>query len=379
MIEYIGNNKAKLVVSVGSRDNRKRYTKTITYKRKKDVAEAYREFEQKIKGGIECSLYVEELIDWYIDECRKYGQNETTISKAYETAKKPLIAFFKGYKASEVSSYHIGRFVSAELKKRAPKTIKNEVSLLSACYNKAVALNMLKNNPCDGVALPKVKKPDIDVLNSDDYKQYIKAISEHDCLDFKVSLELALFCGLRCSEICALTPDDCNTTFKTVDVNKSRHRIKVDGHYQDVIKDPKTASSYRVVAIPQTLADDIFNLISLHNSRPYGCEYLIQNQFGEAVTHNWFQRHLAKFIADNNLAHTTMHALRHTHASMLINNGFEVAEVSRQLGHSSVNTTMAVYTHAFERASTASRRIAEVFENETLMGHSEEKEKAQTR
>ena len=49
MIEYISKGKAKLIVSVGSGENRRRKAKTVTYTTKKELAEMHRKFEDEVR------------------------------------------------------------------------------------------------------------------------------------------------------------------------------------------------------------------------------------------------------------------------------------------------------------------------------------------
>lgn len=351
MITYIDKTHAKLTVSLGSRGNRKRYSKTVEITGKKDAQRQYLAFEQEIKGGIESTMTVEELLTWYIDNS---SVRSTTSGHAYRCASKPIISYFKGRKASEVTTYHIERFISSEAKNRSNKTIKNEVSLLSSAYKRAIRLNLLKDNPCEKAQLPKVQKAEIRTLDEEGYKAFTMALAKEQNLDFKVAVELALFCGLRMSEILALTKEDINTNFLTVSVSKSRHR---QGG-KDIVQEPKTATSYRTIAMPRFMADDI---LALYESHIFDTEYIIQNGFGEPATQNFIRKHMIRFIEENDLPDIRMHGLRHTHASMLISNGMGVAEVSKQLGHAQVSTTLNVYTHEFASANSASRKAAEMF------------------
>ena len=366
-IEYIDSHKARLIVSVGSRENRKRYTRTIQYKGKKDAERQYKEFEAEVKGGVETTMSVDELLSYYIELKKLAGARQTTIEQAYQPARHQLASYFKGRKAAQVSTYLVERYIASQVKIRSPKTIKNEISLLSASYTLAIRQGLLKENPCANATLPKIGKPEIDTLDSETYGRFVDGIRTCDNIDFRVALEFALFCGLRCSEIMALTEDDIDAERQTVSINKSRHRNSVQA--------PKSKSSYRTLALPKFMADDIKELSDKHAHAIQSSEWLIQNQFGEPITHNWLQRHLAKFLQQNALPHITMHGLRHTHASYLISHGLEVAEVSHQLGHAQQSTTLNVYSHLFDDATTASRRIAEMFENEPQMSHTSENEK----
>lgn len=70
---------------------------------------------------------------------------------------------------------------------------------------------------------------------------------------------------------------------------------------------------------------------------------------------------LSDFSQRNGLPHINPHAFRHTAASVLIATGTDVVTVSKQLGHSSVNTTESFYPHMIEEAKAqATECIADV-------------------
>lgn len=117
------NKKAKLIVNADSGSNRKRHTRTISYIKKKDAEKAWVAFEAEIAGGLETKMTVSELLEWYIDAAEISGVKATTI-KAYRSAEKPIVDFFKGERSSLVSTYRVERFIASERKKRSPKTIK---------------------------------------------------------------------------------------------------------------------------------------------------------------------------------------------------------------------------------------------------------------
>lgn len=351
-IEYIDKTHAKLVVSFGSGKNRVRRSKRITYIRKKDAEKQYLDFKRELESeiNIDSDLTVEGLLTWYIDRFEMNGGKETTV-RAYNVAKKPIVNYFKRFKAKDVSLYMVEKFISFEVNKRSPKTIKNEVSLLNSAYKQAIRRGMLANNPCEYATIPRQQKPEICVLNDKQIEEFLSALNDSP-LDFKVMCELALFCGLRKSEILGLLSDDVG---ETVTISKVRHHIKG----KDIIQSPKTKTSNRTIAVPSFILADIKALHEEHKSRATDCDYLIRNAWGEPPSSNWCDKRMSELIANSNLPHITMHGLRHTYASMLISDGVPVSEVSAQLGHASTDITLRVYTHLFTEASTASKAISE--------------------
>ena len=367
-IEYIDKTHARLVVSFGSGDNRVRRVKRITYRNKTDAKNQYDSFKEEVKKtfNTDRTLTVEDLLNWYIDRFEKNGGKETT-ARAYKASAKPIIAFFKGFKAHDINLYMIDSFIASEADIRSPKTIKNELSLLTSAYKQAIRRGMLSDNPCEYASAPRQIRPEIDVLTLDEMYQFVAAL-DHACIDFKVMCELALFCGLRKSEIYGLYSDEVTDS---VTIKRVRHHIKG----KDIIQTPKTKTSARTIAVPEFILDDIKQMQADQKSRPNECEFLIRNQWGEPPASYWCDKHIHQLIEDQDLPHITMHGLRHTYASMLIAEGFPVSEVSAQLGHASVDITLRTYTHLFTKATTASRRISETINKKWAPKWHQDKEK----
>lgn len=364
-IKYLSRTKAKLIVSTGSesKGNRKFYTRTVTITGKKDAQRQYDAFEAECSASSCDAGSVAELLEMYIDMQRIKGLKETTLT-GYESYAKRLKLAFKGIEAEELTPYQIERFIALAVKgepkkgypkKASPKTIKGYVSLLSSAYKMAIRSRMLTFNPCDAVTIPKQKKPDIVVLKKDDIQAFVDALDDVS-LDLRVCFELALFCGLRRSEIMGLMNDDVNVLWETIKVQRTRHRI----HCEDVIQDTKTERSRGIVSVPEFVMSDIVRLMEEHERDPY-----IENPFliqyaSEPMRPDYAKRKIKEFTAEHGLPDVTLHGLRHTFATMLNASGaFDIAEISAALRHSNISTTLNIYTHLFESETKSSRRIAD--------------------
>ena len=367
-IEYLDKNHAKLVVTRGSGANRERKVKRITYTSKRDAKNQYDAFVASVKFGVNDKMTVKELLDWYVDRFKENGGKETT-SAGYESAAKAISKTIGKRRASELQLRDIDAFIKKQKKTYSPKTIKNQLSLLNSSYKDAIRRGILLFNPCEYATIPRQTKPDIQILT--DIPSFITALSNTD-LDFRVMCELALFCGLRRSEILGLRYSDVSNT---VTISKVRHRV---GN-EDVISTPKTASSNRTLALPSFIQQHIEELKIEQSNRPAHSDYLIQDDFGQPVTQWWVRSHLDDLLSENNLPHVTMHGLRHTCASMLIAKGVPIADVSYFLGHSSIDITLRTYTHLFTDPTTASKHISDVMEGIVAPnGHQNKKETAGT-
>ena len=359
-IKEIGKGKAVLIVSTGSnsKKNRKQYKKTVTYKTKKELRELYLKFEAEVKGNPPTAETVEGIVSRYIEKCMMDGASQTTLY-GYRVCARRINKALGSYKASAVSTADVDRFVRQMANKYAHKSIKNTVMLLNASYRSAVRVGVVSKNPCENVELPKQIQTEKKILSADDidkFIQYDDMLTE----DTKLAFNLALFCGLRRSEILGLRESDYDG--KNLIVRHTRHRT----NGEDVVSGTKTERSRRVIALPSFLVAQLDSLIQEHHAQDY-CEsdYLILH-FGQPMNPSYLCNQIDKYTKRNNLPHVTLHGLRHTFASRLNASGeFDIAEISSALGHSNITTTLNIYTHVFNNASKASQRIAEFTERVT--------------
>lgn len=382
-IKYLSRTKAKLIVSTGSasKGNRKQWTKTVTITGKKDAERQYKAFEHECTQTMTAET-VEDLLDAYIDMQRIKGLKETTLT-GYESYAKRLKSAFNGIKAKDLTAYQIEQFIASAVKgepqkgypkKASPKTIKGYVSLLSSAYKTAVRSGLLAVNPCDSVTLPKQKKPDIVVLTKEEVPAFVAAL-DHTTPDLRVVYELALFCGLRRSEIMGLMNNDVNVLWHTIKVTRTRHRINCE----DVIQDTKTERSRRIVSVPEFVMDDIVDLMALHEKDPYINNPFLIQYASEPMRPDYAKRQIKEFTKANGLPDVTLHGLRHTFATMLNASGeFDLAEISAALGHSSIGTTINIYTHLFDEASNSARRIGDFMQKGFQKVSSENEKTAET-
>ena len=383
-IQYLSRTKAKLIVSTGSssRGNRKRFTKIVTITGKKDAEKQYRAFELECNAASYAVGTVAELVDAYIDTQRLKGIKETTLT-GYGSYAKRLKLAFKGIMAKDLTPYQIEKFIATAVKgdaksgyptKASPKTIKGYVSLLWSAYKMAIRNKMLTYNPCDAVILPKQKKPDIVVLTKEDIQKFVDALDDTS-LDLRVVYELALFCGLRRSEIMGLMNNDVNVLWRTIKITRTRHRM----YCEDIIQDTKTERSRRIVSVPEFVMYDIVRLMKEHEEDPYIDNPFLIQYAAQPMRPDYAKRQIKEFTKAHGLPDVTLHGLRHTFATMLNASGeFDIAEISAALGHSNIGTTLNIYTHLFDKQAHSARRIADFIQKGHLEDTQDKEKTAET-
>ena len=362
-IEYISDNKCRLVAYSKSDDKGKpvRTIRTVSYTSKADAKRKYRKFLDEIEDGASPAgraMRLDELMDRVLVSMEKKGLKETTL-EGYGKIRRRIEDTLGNPKVKDITPYMIDKWISELQDRYAPKTVVSTVSFLSACFRKGIRWDVATTNPCTGADLPTIEKKEKVTLEVKDIQPFFEALHKEEDKSFIVAVELALFCGLRRSEIFGLTNSSIDTKKAVIHVARTRHRLQGE----DIIQGTKTKSSDRFLSLPAFLVEDIKALQKEQKQRnkENGIEtsdYLITNGFGEPCSPANFWHKLHVFEEKNNLPFVSPHGLRHTYASMMNYFGRDLVEISNQLGHASKSITLDVYTHLFEDASHVSREIA---------------------
>jgi integrase len=138
----------------------------------------------------------------------------------------------------------------------------------------------------------------------------------------------------------ALTPSDFDFEKRTVSITKSYQRMEG----RDVITDPKTEKSNRVIKMPQFLCDEIRDYMkSLYN---IGFE---ERMF--PVTKYYLHHEMERGCKETGVKRIRIHDLRHSHISLLIDLGFSALAIADRVGHESIDITYR-YAHLFPSRQT---------------------------
>lgn len=218
-------------------------------------------------------------------------------------------------------------------------TIIASYKLLHQILEFAVTDGDLKANPCRKVWLPSRKKAPKTALT----KPQLQVLAE-ECSDYK---DLVLFLGLtglRIGEALALNCDDIDLERNLVSVNKSLS-MSESGRMLDPKGSTKTGES-RSVPLASAIRPGVEQAIA----NRAGEEPLFTGRGGGRLNYGWFRRTIfAPAVKRTGLKNVSIHSLRHTCASLLIQMGTPVTTVSHVLGHASVKMTLDVYSHFYEK------------------------------
>lgn len=148
---------------------------------------------------------------------------------------------------------------------------------------------------------------------------------------------LALGCGLRIGEACALRRSDVDAPAAQVTVAATSWEWTEGGHVEREVGSPKTSSSRRVVPMERSLADALAPHVG-------GSGYLGTGT-GSPCDKRALRKWWGRFQDALSIPRVRFHALRHTYGSMLIESGADPKTVSQLMGHADVTTTLKIYAH----------------------------------
>ncbi|MFT9056352.1 MAG: site-specific integrase [Ethanoligenens sp.] len=268
-----------------------------------------------------------------------------------------LLPYFNAKKMNEITAKDVIQWQNEMIAFRdnkgqpySPVYLKTLHNQLSAIFNHAVKFYELKSNPAAKAGnMGKEKSKEMLFWTKDEYLKFSEAMMDKPMSYY--AFEMLYWCGIREGELLALTPADFNFEKCTVSITKSYQRL----NGKDVITDPKTPKSNRMIKIPEFLRDEIKDFIG----QLYGIQ---PNARLFPVTKYYLRHEMDRGAEETGVKRIRIHDLRHSHVSLLIEMGFSAVAIADRVGHESIDITYR-YAHLFP---SKQKEIADKLEKERL-------------
>lgn len=319
-----------------------------------------------VSGG---NMTLEELFNEYI-MAKKSETRESSLDTSSRMITKHIIPLLGKYKLKKLTLPILQDWKNKINEKNFAITTRQHIyAELRALLNYAVKLEYITNNPV--IKLGNFKSTLEQTKEMDYYtpEEFIKFISAaRTCAEsaqangnyfewnYYIFFEIAFYTGMRKGEIHALRW--CDIDENIINVSRSITQ-KLKG--EDRITPPKNKSSIRTLQIPEPLKE----VLSEHKKRCKQFDNFSENNLicgaDKSLRDTTIQNRAKKFAQLAGIKTIRIHDFRHSHASLLANEGINIQEISRRLGHSNVEMTWNTYSHLYpreeERAISVLNRI----------------------
>lgn len=210
--------------------------------------------------------------------------------------------------------------------------------VLKGAMNRAMLEHYILSDPCKNIVLKAEEKANIHAL-SRKYQQQLEtvALAEKTCS----AVILALYTGMRIGEISALRWENVDFEKNVIFVKKTLYRVPPEGKGAKtklIFGEPKTKASKRTIPIAENLKE--YLLVK----RAVSCSEYVVSCKGSFAEPRVISYRFKKNLLQAGVEKTSFHALRHTFATRCVEQGIDVATLSKLLGHSSIKLTLDTYT-----------------------------------
>lgn len=196
--------------------------------------------------------------------------------------------------------------------------------------------------PIIDIKYPRAKKKDMSerILKNQDFELLYAHCMEHP-EKVGIAVLLGMLLGMRIGEVCGLMMRDVDLKEKRIKIERSVKRVRTQYGSELEISDPKTASSVRVLPLPDEIACIIEGL-NLSES-----DYIASGKSTPTEPRTLRQAY-GRLLKRLGIETHTFHELRHTFASRAIASGADPRSVADLMGHTTVEMTLNTYAHTDE-------------------------------
>jgi len=330
------------------------------YSTQKEAKEAFDEYMSNFsKSAVKTNstMSYQEFYETYFEPDYKRSVSQSTFENRASAMRLHFSYFYKR-KLKDINAPMLKKWQNKLSEQYSSAYIRLIFGMFQMSLDLAVKIGLLQNNIAKQVGNVKKDKLTVDFWTQEEFE---KVISTFDVSDYYehyafTMIWLLFMTGLRFGEAQALEwKTDIDFEGKTLNVSKSMYYKNASEYY---IKTPKTKAGNRVIA----LDDDTIRYLKEWQdvqSKNITSKWVLSHN--GLPTNKSAPRHIIEQHAKAAEVHRIKtHALRHSHASLLISLGENAIIVRDRLGHEDIETTLGTYGHLYPNTN---RAVAEKLSN----------------
>lgn len=313
-----------------------------------------------------CKNTFGELFEKYLEYSNNVDKNSYKRLKKKESQYNNYYQELKNKKINQITESTI---LSLREKWNCSDSWKNELlETLKAFFNWCRHYDYIIKSPTEFIKKIKIPPKEMKFWSTEEAQQFVKTIendltsnnfkTKYIAYTMKIFVLLELNMGNRVGETRALRYCDLDYINNRINIE---HSINYDPRIEAFYKEPKNMHSIRPLDVSKSLIEEIkkYRLfietslgITIENAYPI----IMSLQTFKPYSDTFLRRKFYNYIETAGIKHIRMYDLRHTYASILMCQGWEIYCISKRLGHSSITTTVNVYGHL---SSKIKKEVAE--------------------
>ncbi len=320
------------------------------------------------KTGVKkiCQNTFGELFEKYLDYSNNVDKNSYKRLKKKESQYNNYYQSLKNKKISKITESMI---LELREKWNCTDSWKNELlETLKAFFNWCRHYEYLTTSPAEFIKKIKIPPKEMKFWSTEEAQYFVKTIesdlnsnnfkTKYIAYTMKMFVLLELNMGNRVGETRALRYCDLDYINNRINIE---HSINYDPRIETFYKEPKNMHSVRPLDVSKALIEEIkkyraFIEMALGVTIEDTCPIIMNLQTFKPYSDTFLRRKFYNYIETAGIKHIRMYDLRHTYASILMCQGWEIYCISKRLGHSSIATTVNVYGHL---SSKIKKEVAE--------------------
>ena len=269
--------------------------------------------------------------------------------ETYKSVDRNHLSHFDDRPIGNITGTEIMAYIQSKLDSGlSSRTAQGIYIMMKACLQNAVVDNVINRNPLLGIKRPKyVRTRPFVALTEAQVKKLFSVIKNER---HRTMVELAVVSGLRRSELLGLRWRDINFDKNTITVNQTVLKV---GNIVTIKPTTKTKSSNRTIYIDKSTMSKIkaqkgFCLKQklLDGINHIDNDLVFPGELGKPMYPDVFTRMVKDYGESAGMPKGfSLHALRHTHATLLLKAGVHFKVVQSRLGHSTSKQTLDTYSH----------------------------------
>jgi integrase len=282
----------------------------------------------------ETTMSLQSLANLYLSDMGTRLRSSTMSTKQHIIELK-ILPFFQNKLVSEITPTDIRKWQNQMIAKGYSTTYLKLINTqLVAMLNYAVKYCNLRENPCHKAGtIGKSRAKEMQFWTKEEFYRFLACVENKPTSS--EAFQILFWTGIRSGELLALTAEDLDFKAKTIRINKTYQRV----HQEDIITEPKTPKSNRLVTIPDFLCRTLKVYVKQRKLQPQDRLF--------PYTKYYLHHEMDRGCKNSGVPRIRLHDLRHSHASLLIELNFSPLLISERLGHEKIETTLNIYSHLY--------------------------------